>query len=612
VVVNVESEWQIEKNYFKGIIMTEILLNKKNNSNNMARYIGSKRLGSVVILFISISLLMIFSPKAFAQSDTIETNVPALKDVYAKDFTIGCLLSYRNIGFSTDSAVSGQSAVATPNGGYLIKFHMNCMSPGNNMKPQYTVNITASAAAYNSASTSAAKDSIDTHPIISFNGDLIAQLNWARRQKFTFRGHTLVWHSQTPTELFRSGYTANGTRLSKEKMIQRMDNYIHEVVRLIHQGWPGLLSAIDVVNEAINDDGTDRTTDSEWYVTFGDNSYLMKAFELARKNTVQYGETQIKLYYNDYNTNISNKADGIVRICKPIYQAGYLDGIGMQEHDANSSPNAAEWIASYNKFDGVCNEMSVTEFDVTTGSASPSTADLTTQANQYGMLFKCFVERSYKSGRGKIINVSKDGLNDAYTFKTNQSSSLWNASNKCKPSFYAVADVGKNYDGLDSLITYAGSLKEKDYTSATWLNLSTILSAAKIAKTQNYSNTISAASTLGDAKTNLKTAVNGLVKITTTVKSSDDNLPKTYSLSQNYPNPFNPTTQICYSIPKDEYVSLKVYNLLGEEVAVLTTGFRPAGNYVVTFNGSKFASGIYFYRLKADEFVETKKLILSK
>jgi hypothetical protein len=62
VVVNVESEWQIEKNYFKGIIMTEILLNKKNNSNNMARYIGSKRLGSVVILFISISLLMIFSP----------------------------------------------------------------------------------------------------------------------------------------------------------------------------------------------------------------------------------------------------------------------------------------------------------------------------------------------------------------------------------------------------------------------------------------------------------------------------------------------------------------------------------------------------------------------
>jgi endo-1,4-beta-xylanase len=538
--------------------------------------------------------------------------VPALKDVYAKDFTIGCLLSYRNIGFSTDSAVSGQSAVATPNGGYLIKFHMNCMSPGNNMKPQYTVNITASAAAYNSASTSAAKDSIDTHPIISFNGDLIAQLNWARRQKFTFRGHTLVWHSQTPTELFRSGYTANGTRLSKEKMIQRMDNYIHEVVRLIHQGWPGLLSAIDVVNEAINDDGTDRTTDSEWYVTFGDNSYLMKAFELARKNTVQYGETQIKLYYNDYNTNISNKADGIVRICKPIYQAGYLDGIGMQEHDANSSPNAAEWIASYNKFDGVCNEMSVTEFDVTTGSASPSTADLTTQANQYGMLFKCFVERSYKSGRGKIINVSKDGLNDAYTFKTNQSSSLWNASNKCKPSFYAVADVGKNYDGLDSLITYAGSLKEKDYTSATWLNLSTILSAAKIAKTQNYSNTISAASTLGDAKTNLKTAVNGLVKITTTVKSSDDNLPKTYSLSQNYPNPFNPTTQICYSIPKDEYVSLKVYNLLGEEVAVLTTGFRPAGNYVVTFNGSKFASGIYFYRLKADEFVETKKLILSK
>lgn len=66
------------------------------------------------------------------------------------------------------------------------------------MKPQYTVNISGSAAAYTAAATQAAKDSIDIHPIITFNGDLIAQLNWVRRQGFTFRGHTLVWHSQTP------------------------------------------------------------------------------------------------------------------------------------------------------------------------------------------------------------------------------------------------------------------------------------------------------------------------------------------------------------------------------------------------------------------------------
>jgi hypothetical protein len=94
--------------------------------------------------------------------------------------------------------------------------------------------------------------------------------------------------------------------------------------------------------------------------------------------------------------------------------------------------------------------MAVTEFDVATGTSNPSAAILTMQANQYGQLFKCFVERSYRSGRGKIINVSKDGLNDVYTFQTNQASSLWNAQDQCKPAFFAVVHVGLNV--LDSLI----------------------------------------------------------------------------------------------------------------------------------------------------------------
>jgi len=290
--------------------------------------------------------------------------------------------------------------VVAPNGGNLIKFHMNSMSPGNNMKPAYTVDINASASAYRSA-TAAQKDSIDTHPVVKFNGNLIAQLNWAQRQGFTFRGHTLVWHSQTPAEFFRSGYTSSGARLSKEKMTARMDNYIGSVIRLLHAGWPGLLSAIDVVNEAVTDAGVDRTTDSEWYLTFGDNSYLMKAFELTRRHTLAQCESQIKLYYNDYNTHLPAKADGIVRICAPIFQAGFLDGIGMQEHDSNSSPTAEEWIATYDKFAPICTEMAVTELDVTTGSAAPSARLLQTQANQYGQLFKCFVERSYFSGRAR-------------------------------------------------------------------------------------------------------------------------------------------------------------------------------------------------------------------
>ena len=271
-------------------------------------------------LVIGVILILTSSIQISAQTDTIQTNVPHLKDVYKNDFYIGCLLSYTYIGFPTDPPVPGQSSVTDPNGGYLIKYHMNSMSPGNWMKSVYIVDINGSASAYNAASTQDEKDSIDVHPIIVFNGNITAQLNWAKRQGFTFRGHTLVWHNQTPgTAFFRSGYTSTGERLSKEKMTQRLENYIKEVFRLIHEGWPGLLSAYDIVNEAVNDDGTDRTA-SEWYETFGDNSYIMNAFKYARKYTLQYGENQIKLYYNDYNTFIPQKADGIVRICGPIFQ----------------------------------------------------------------------------------------------------------------------------------------------------------------------------------------------------------------------------------------------------------------------------------------------------
>jgi len=561
------------------------------------------RILSVCVLLLSI--------RSFAQSDAIQTNVPALREVFAGDFYIGCLLSYPHVGFPDDPKVPGQSAVVAPNGGNLIKFHMNSMSPGNNMKPAYTVDINASASAYRSA-TAAQKDSIDTHPVVKFNGNLIAQLNWAQRQGFTFRGHTLVWHSQTPAEFFRSGYTSSGARLSKEKMTARMDNYIGSVIRLLHAGWPGLLSAIDVVNEAVTDAGVDRTTDSEWYLTFGDNSYLMKAFELTRRHTLAQGESQIKLYYNDYNTHLPAKADGIVRICAPIFQTGFLDGIGMQEHDSNSSPTAEEWIATYDKFAPICTEMAVTELDVTTGSAAPSARLLQTQANQYGQLFKCFVERSYFSGRGKIICVAKDGLNDEWTFKKNQSSSLWDTKNQCKPAFYAVTDVGLSYNALDSLIAEAGTLQENHYTPDSWSALTAALGPAQSAMARNYSNSLSAADTLKTAAAQLAASLQALAPKTSAVASAASSRAGVFSLGQNYPNPFNPVTRIPYTLTEADEISLRVYTLTGQLAAVLYEGRQHAGAHLAAFDGSGLAGGVYIYTLRSSHAVESKRFILLK
>jgi len=87
---------------------------------------------------------------------------------------------------------------------------------------------------------------------------------------------------------------------------------------------------------------------------------------------------------------------------------------------------------------------------------------------------------------------------------------------------------------------------------------------------------------------------------------------ETYRLEQNYPNPFNPTTNITYVLPKTENVSLKVYDVLGREVATLVNEVKPAGAYTVPFNASNLASGVYFYKLQAGSFVQTKKMMLVK
>ena len=103
-----------------------------------------------------------------------------------------------------------------------------------------------------------------------------------------------------------------------------------------------------------------------------------------------------------------------------------------------------------------------------------------------------------------------------------------------------------------------------------------------------------------------------LSEIITSVDNSVQNKPERFSLGQNFPNPFNPSTTIKYSIPKNSLVRLKVYNILGEEVAILVNEEKPVGTYEVKFNATNLPSGVYFYRLQAGSFVETKKMIIIK
>jgi hypothetical protein len=102
------------------------------------------------------------------------------------------------------------------------------------------------------------------------------------------------------------------------------------------------------------------------------------------------------------------------------------------------------------------------------------------------------------------------------------------------------------------------------------------------------------------------------VSPTEVINTTMNSLPTIYSLAQNFPNPFNPETTIKYQVPVQSYITLKVYNLVGNEVQTLVAGVQPAGTYSVKFNGSKLSSGIYFYRLETNEGVFTRKLTLVK
>jgi len=115
---------------------------------------------------------------------------------------------------------------------------------------------------------------------------------------------------------------------------------------------------------------------------------------------------------------------------------------------------------------------------------------------------------------------------------------------------------------------------------------------------------------VGNYGTILKTTDGG--GITSVKYDGNSELSTDYYLSQNYPNPFNPETNINYSIPENGFVNLKIYNVLGKEIITLVEEVQPRGSYEISFNGSDLPSGIYFYKLKANTFTQTRKFVLLK
>lgn len=247
---------------------------------------------------------------------TTELSTIPLKEAAEGDFYIGAALGYGHV-YGRD-----------PKADSLIKLHFNTISPENMLKMG------------------------PIHPKQN-------EYNWEPADKYVAFGeendmftvgHALVWHSQAPDWMFVDN---KGDTVSRDTLLLRMQNHISAVAGR----YKGKIDGWDVVNEALNDDGTLRQ--SAWLKIIGED-FIQKAFEHARKT-----DPEAELYYNDYSLWKPEKRAGAVRLVKNLQEKGIkVDGIGMQGHYGIDYPSIEEIEASIEAFADLGVKVMVTELDI--------------------------------------------------------------------------------------------------------------------------------------------------------------------------------------------------------------------------------------------------------
>lgn len=320
------------------------------------------------------------------QEDTAMTSddtsaYPSLKDTYADYFRMGVCIN--------------PITVSRPEYSSLIVSQFNSVTNENNLKPEAIID---------KAATLADVEANREHFILDFAA-VTGELDFAVANGLAVRGHTLIWHSQTPDFIFYEDYDPKGALAGRELMLKRMENYMCDVFTWADANYPDLFYAWDIANECIDDNGGLR--DSLWRKTIGDD-YLEYAFAYARK----YAPDGIALFYNDYNASQPGKQADIIAALTPVAESGSLDGIGMQGHiDTTLSP-ARFTFAAKKYAESLSVIIHVTELDV----ASPTGGNPETlQGLYYGRFFQALINA--RNNGVPIESVSIWGLTDSLSWK---------------------------------------------------------------------------------------------------------------------------------------------------------------------------------------------------
>lgn len=275
-------------------------------------------------------------------------NQPSLKDAYKGCFMVGAALNH--------SQFTGQDQAEDA----IIEAQFNTISPENVLKWEIV------------------------HPQPGTYDFSMADkyVEFGEQNHMFIIGHNLVWHSQVPKWVFED---ANGKPVSRKILLERMRDHINTVLGR----YKGRIKGWDVVNEALNDDGTLRQ--SPWMKIIGDD-YIEKAFRYAHK-----ADPQAQLYYNDYSLENEAKRKGALELVKKLKAKGIpITAVGLQDHVSLDWPTTDQIDATISQFGGLAVKVMITELDVDVLPSANHTADV-----------------SLKVASDPKLNPYLDGLPDA-------------------------------------------------------------------------------------------------------------------------------------------------------------------------------------------------------
>ncbi|MDQ1003297.1 endo-1,4-beta-xylanase [Neobacillus niacini] len=295
--------------------------------------------------------------------------IPSLSRVYQEFFNIGAAVNLRTIESQQN----------------LLVKHFNSITAENDMK------------------------FIEIQPVQGqFTFEKADQLAaFAQKNGMKMRGHTLVWHNQTPDWVFQD---VNGEQVDRETLLQRMKEHINAIMKR----YKGTIFCWDVVNEAVTDEGPELYRATKWLDIIGED-YIEKAFEFAHQ-----ADPDALLFYNDYNESNPQKREKIYKLVKSLVDKGVpIHGVGLQAHWNLVNPSLEDIRAAIERYASLGLKLHLTELDVSVFNHEDKRTDLTEptpemlelQAERYYQVFHLL--REY---RDSITSVTFWGAADDYSW----------------------------------------------------------------------------------------------------------------------------------------------------------------------------------------------------